>query len=87
MNKYHQAKRAAAIAHLGGKCLHCGFADLRAVQIDHVNGGGGKELRGPGGKYAMYLRVLAGDPGYQALCANCNWIKRAERNENPVGNR
>ena len=27
------------------KCLKCGFSDRRALQIDHINGGGIKERR------------------------------------------
>ena len=81
MNKYHQRKRTEAVAKLGAGCANCGFDDPRALQIDHVNGGGCAEIRGPGGKYGMYLRILAGEAGYKVLCANCNWIKRAERHE------
>ena len=28
-----------------GKCMICGFTDPRALQIDHVNGGGAKERK------------------------------------------
>ena len=27
---------------LGGVCVKCGFSDVRALQIDHINGGGFK---------------------------------------------
>lgn len=30
-----------------------------------------------------YAMVYANPDRYQILCANCNWIKRAERNELP----
>ena len=75
-----RALRAAALAHLGGVCCRCGFSDVRALQIDHVNGGGSKEhraIRNDG----IHRKVLAGEPGYQLLCANCNWIKRVENGE------
>jgi len=70
-----------AIARLGGKCVRCGFADARALQIDHVNGGGRAELLLLGA-HRLYKSVALGErTSYQLLCANCNWIKRHERNE------
>jgi hypothetical protein len=66
---------------LGKKCKRCGFADKRALQIDHIFGGGSKELREIGNTYTYYLR-LSVLPNllerYQLLCANCNWIKKSE---------
>lgn len=72
--------REAVIAYLGGRCSRCGFTDPRALQVDHIvpkNQGGGFK-RHP---TAEYKAVLDGEPGYQLLCANCNWIKRAENHE------
>lgn len=65
----------------GNKCVKCGFSDWRALQIDHINGGGSKEVRFLGqNKY--FKSVLADTTGkYQLLCANCNWIKRFENKE------
>lgn len=83
----HRA-RVKSINILGGKCKRCGFSDKRALQIDHINGGGLKELRRIGG-YKIYLRIINGDNSvrreYQILCANCNWIKRYENKENRNG--
>jgi hypothetical protein len=71
--------RKAVIAFLGGKCVRCGFDDPRALQVDHVNGGGSAERKKyKNAKTVIYRRVLNGKPGYQLLCANCNWIKRDE---------
>lgn len=74
--------RADARAHLGGVCQRCGFSDDRALQIDHVHGGGRKE-RSSSSAGMLYRRVIASVPGetYQLLCANCNWIKRHENQE------
>ena len=77
--------RAKVIAELGGKCVRCGFNDPRALQIDHINGGGVKEIRSMR-RYSYYLMIHnlpeeERDAKYQCLCANCNWIKRAENNE------
>jgi hypothetical protein len=34
----------------------------------------------------MYVKIIEGNTtDYQILCANCNWIKRAEKNENRLG--
>jgi len=67
----------------GGRCARCGFDDIRALHIDHVAGGGQKELRGGfGAGMSYYYRVLKDQSGkYQLLCANCNAIKRFEENE------
>ena len=72
--------RVAALAYLGNKCKHCGFSDSRALQIDHIFGGGAQEARRIG-NHGIERNVVNGVPGYQLLCANCNWIKRAENGE------
>jgi len=77
-------RRKDILLFLGGQCSNtqCGFVDWRALQIDHVNGGGMKELREIGGyHYKLYQRVRANPQDYQCLCANCNWIKRHEHGE------
>ncbi len=67
----------------GSICNRCGFTDIRALQIDHVNGGGAKEIRSFRKQWRKYYRmVLADQTGkYQVLCANCNWIKKSENKE------
>lgn len=66
---------------LGGVCKKCGFSDARALQIDHIQGGGNAERRDCP-RYPFLNKVLAsianGENLYQLLCANCNWIKRME---------
>ena len=79
-NQRNYGKRQELIRFLGGKCIKCGFSDYRALQIDHLNGGGHKEIRDLG-HYQMYKRVYAHPEDYQLLCANCNSIKRYENNE------
>jgi len=75
---------------LGAKCVQCGFKDVRALAIDHVNSDGAEKRRKINGsqrscgyKYyrAVFLEIQAGSKDYQVLCANCNWIKRIERME------
>lgn len=78
---YRKQIRAAVLAFLGGCCSRCGFSDPRALQVDHVNGGGYTHRKGKSG-LNIYLDVLKDRGGpYQLLCANCNWIKRDENNE------
>jgi hypothetical protein len=79
--RFYLKTRRALLLLLGGKCK-CGFTDERALQIDHRNGGGMHEIRSMGWR-AYYAKVSADPTNYQILCANCNWIKRHEKNENP----
>mgnify|MGYP001577497613 FL=1 len=83
MQKHRTKGREAVYAKFGNKCAHCGFADKRALQIDHVHGGGAIEGRKIGSHQdKFYRKVLADTEGrYQLLCANCNWIKRAAGRE------
>lgn len=64
----------------GNKCLKCGFDDARALQIDHINGGGNKHVRSVF-ILTRYRAILKDPTGFQLLCANCNWIKRYENKE------
>ena len=71
---------------LGNKCIKCGFNDNRALQIDHIYGGGyieRKEYNKNPSKYYKNIltSILSFENKYQLLCANCNWIKRFENNE------
>lgn len=62
------------------ECKKCGFNDLRALQIDHINGGGNKDRK----KFNVHqfnLFVMSNPELFQILCANCNNIKRNEKKE------
>ena len=83
-SSYRERLRAAVIAILGGKCAICGWTDIRALQVDHINGGGRKEERELGSNMAIYRKILTMEnpfSEYQLLCANHNWIKRHENRE------
>jgi hypothetical protein len=85
-HEYWLKQRNAVIEMLGGKCVYCGISDLRVLQIDHINGGGGKEIRKYGPRrYKIYLARKC--IGLQLLCANCNAIKKYENNEVPTRRR
>lgn len=68
---------------LGGKCVHCGFSDIRALQIDHVYDNGSQERKKFRSYSSYYKNILkkikSGSKDYQCLCANCNVIKEWER--------
>ena len=78
--------RNEALLTLGGKCIKCGFSDSRALQIDHINGGGSKERKEKNfiGEFHKHVlkSFLENENKYQLLCANCNWIKKVENKEN-----
>ena len=68
----------------GGKCMMCGYdKDIRALQIDHINGDGHIQRKNsPMGNYTFYRHILKiKGKGFQLLCANCNQIKKFENNE------
>lgn len=85
INGYLKKERNATVEALGGKCIQCGFDDKRALQIDHIDGGGSKERKERNFKGSFNKHVLQsflkGENKYQLLCANCNWIKRSVNNE------
>ena len=80
----YYALRTKLMNLLGTACVRCGFTDMRALCLDHINGGGHKEFL----KYtgAAIYRYYLKDPNLakgnlQILCANCNSIKRFEKRE------
>jgi len=64
-------------------CVRCGYSDIRALVLDHINGGGTEQRRkmGTGIHVWLWLARHGFPPGYQILCANCNTIKAREENE------
>ena len=84
---YNVKYRMSVLEMLGLECVQCGFSDIRALQIDHVNGDGFKERKTErviGNPYKVMLKkVIEGSKDYQILCANCNWIKKVENKEVP----
>lgn len=69
------------------KCIKCGFTDIRALALDHINNDAmvqktrinSKNPRHVTG-YLIYrdLKKMGYPKGYQILCYNCNWIKYIE---------
>jgi hypothetical protein len=78
-----RARRQRVIKLLGYRCVRCGFADERALHIDHIHGLGTYGRRRGGHDIAERQIIVWGDGRgvYQLLCANCNAIKRREKGE------
>jgi len=99
VNKYRLTHRAywkevnlliktEVITHYGnGKCacIRCGYDDIRALSIDHIDGNGAQHRRTikvpSGNHFYRWLRKNNFPSGFQTLCMNCQWIKRVENGE------
>lgn len=96
--KYHQAHKlermnrdleikCKTLSHYSNgnlACVMCGFDDIRALSIDHINGKGTKhrERMGILGSHIyVWLEKNNYPEGYQTLCMNCQFIKRTENKE------
>lgn len=60
-------------------------SSIRALQFDHINGGGIKDKERFHTSQSR-IRYYLNHPDHpraklQVFCANCNWIKRAEKRE------
>lgn len=82
---YRLSIRKIVIHTLGDKCVKCGYDDMRALQVDHIDGGGRQERREIPNTTKFYKCVIDSfnnnENKYQLLCANCNVIKRIENKE------
>ena len=90
--EYGRKFKIECLTHYGnGKlaCIRCGYDDIRALSIDHIDGNGAEHRRdlaqrGKTGKTLYkWLKDKGYPKGYQTLCMNCQYIKRAETNECP----
>lgn len=83
-NRYYGRVRQEALETVGNgiiACVKCGFNDIRAIQIDHKEGGGRKDFENSSSPNEYYKNMLKNPDKYQLLCANCNSIKRYENGE------
>jgi len=60
------------------KCNYCGESRIECLQLDHINNDGYIQRKKMGHRATFYLWLIENNypPGYQILCANCNWYKR-----------
>jgi hypothetical protein len=71
------------IKSLGGRCRKCGCNDVRVLQVNHIGGGGIKELRTRISK--MRGEILRGErKDLDILCSNCNIIYEFERGKRKI---
>ncbi len=82
-NRCRVRNKLEALTHYGNGvavCVRCGFVDVRALTIDHVNGGGRQHRISINNNHIyVWLRQQGYPSGYQTLCANCQMLKEAER--------
>lgn len=63
-------------------CVRCGFSDLAALSIDHINGNGNKHREEiHNANIYRWLKNNDYPEGFQILCMNCQFIKRHENKE------
>lgn len=63
-------------------CIRCGFNDIRALSIDHIEGGGRKDRKKFAHNVSFYRWLRQNYPiGLQTLCMNCQFIKQREKKE------
>ena len=88
--KYSRKRRKRIIYLLGNKCCNpfnlehpSWLNSIEMLQVDHINGGGGKQMREFGGKYYSYVlsSISSGKKEFQILCVACNWLKRFKLKE------
>ena len=84
---WREQRRRRILDRFGGKCAWpgCEWTDVRALQIDHINGGGHRQRQQMGSDSVRYFQYVEEHPQeFQILCANHNWIKHME-NESERG--
>ena len=83
VHRSQRKTKVAVITHYGNgeqSCVRCGERDIRCLTIDHMKAvqGGGRQR--PGYFYRWLVKNNFPE-GYQTLCMNCQWKKRAEMRE------
>lgn len=90
--KYRAKLKREILTHYGnGKlaCIICGFNDIRALSIDHIEGSGKahrKQINRMGVSFYAWLRKENYPNGFRTLCMNCQWVEKARLEEIVNGN-
>jgi len=81
-------RKTEVLTHYGnGKCVcvMCGYDNIGALSIDHINGNGCEHRReiGKGGGINFYKWLKDNNlpEGFQTLCMNCQFLKRIANKE------
>ena len=80
--KQRKKLKEEVLTHYGGDklaCVWCGFDDIRALSLDHMNNDGyrvRKYREFTGDSIYYYLKKQGYPTGYQTLCMNCQFIKK-----------
>jgi len=81
-SSYHNNKKLIINHYTKGKnsCESCGVADVRILQIDHINNDGAEHRKSIGRLTPVWWIIKNNYPeGFQILCANCNVLKEHDR--------
>ncbi len=88
-HRYRQELRMLVLSHYGPSeraiCSRCGFTDVRALTLDHLDGNGNQHRRQIKKWIYLWLKQQSFPAGYQVLCMNCQMIKATENGERPGG--
>ena len=74
---YYGKLRLKILIYYGGDppICKCGFSDIRALTIDHINGGGCKHRKQMHMMFYQWIKKNNFPEGFQVLCMNCQFIK------------
>ena len=70
-------------------CVICGEDRIECLSIDHINGNGKRHRDsiglGSGGNFYLWLRTQGYPDGYQTMCMNCQFVKKAKETDFRAG--
>ena len=79
IQKYRHIMKLKVLIHYGFKCAMCGYENIDALTVDHINDDG--YLQYESGGHTLYRWLIKNNypPGFQILCANCQMIKKKQK--------
>lgn len=85
--RWREALRLEVLSYYGvdghAECVLCGFADMRALSIDHIEGDGNAHRKTIKKWLCLWLKQQGFPEGFQTLCMNCQMIKASDQEERP----
>lgn len=84
--RYRRHIKQEVLKHYGNEkiaCVRCGEESIECLTIDHIKAIGAKahQESGLGVLFYLWLRRNNYPEGYQTLCMNCQWKKKATERE------